>query len=99
MVLGDVDWLLGARRRDVLMSAEDATALGVKQGDDVIVSNELGSYRGSARIAPIRPRNVQIYWPEGNLLIRRGIVDPQCEMPDYNALVRIEAASSQEMSR
>jgi len=28
------------------------------------------------------------------VLIRRGIVDPQCEMPDYNALVRIEPASA-----
>jgi len=34
---------------------------------------------------------VQIYWPEGNVLIRRGVIDPACEMPDYNALVRIEA--------
>jgi molybdopterin-dependent oxidoreductase alpha subunit len=99
MVLGEVDLLLGARRRDVLMSAEDATALSVQQGDEVLVSNDLGSYRGQARIAPIRPRNVQIYWPEGNILIRRGIVDPQCEMPDYNALVRIEAASAREMNR
>jgi len=24
------------------------------------------------------------------VLIRRGIVDPACEMPDYNALVHIE---------
>jgi len=45
-------------------------------------------------IAPIRPRNVQIYWPEGNVLIRRGVVDPQCEMPDYNALVRIAPAAT-----
>ncbi len=97
MVLGEVDFLLGARRRDVLMSAEDASALSVRQGDDVIVSNQLGSYRGTVRLAPIRPRNVQVYWPEGNILIRRGIVDPQCEMPDYNALVRIEAARSSGM--
>ncbi len=92
MVHGDIDYLLGARRSDVLMSAEDAKALGVAEREDVLISNDVGSYRGRVRLAPIRPRNVQIYWPEGNVLIRRGIVDPQCEMPDYNALVRIEPA-------
>src|SRR3989441_712870 len=93
MVHGDIDYLLGARRSDVLMSAEDARALGVAEREDVLISNDVGSYRGRVRLAPIRPRNVQIYWPEGNVLIRRGIVDPQCEMPDYNALVRIEPAT------
>src|SRR5207245_5073851 len=97
MVHGDIDYLLGARRSDVLMSAEDAKALGVAEREDVLISNDVGSYRGRVRIAPIRPRNVQIYWPEGNVLIRRGIVDPQCEMPDYNALVRIVPASAPEV--
>src|SRR6267143_2014301 len=92
MIHGEVDFLFGARRSDVLMSAEDAKTLGVADQDEVLISNDLGSYRGQVHIAPIRPRNVQIYWPEGNVLIRRGIVDPRCEMPDYNALVRIEAA-------
>jgi molybdopterin-dependent oxidoreductase alpha subunit len=94
MVQGDVDLLLGARRQDVLMASADVTALGLREGDDVLVSNDLGSYRGRVRLAPIRPRNVQIYWPEGNVLIRRGILDPECEMPDYNAIVRIEPLST-----
>jgi len=92
MIQGNFDPLLGAHRQDVLMAAEDAAALNVQEGDEVRVSNDLGSLRGRIRLAPIRPRNVQIYWPEGNVLIRRGIVDPNCEMPDYNALVRIEPA-------
>src|SRR2546423_3306673 len=94
MVHGDVDFLLGARRSDVLMSAQDAKELGVADRDEVLISNDLGSYRGQVHIAPIRPRNVQIYWPEGNVLIRRGVIDPQCEMPDYNALVRIAPAAA-----
>jgi len=94
MIHGDIDYLLGARRSDVLMSAEDAKGLGIAEREDVLISNDVGSYRGRVRIAPIRPRNVQIYWPEGNVLIRRGVVDPQCEMPDYNALVRIEPAGA-----
>jgi len=98
MVQGEVDPLLGARRRDVLMSGEDAGILGVRNGEEVVVSNDMGSHRGRCRIVPIRPRNVQIYWPEGNVLIRRGVVEPQCEMPDYNALVRIAPARAAEVS-
>ena len=90
MVQGDIDPLLGARRQDVLMAPEDVDALRSREGDEVLVSNDIGKLRGRIRIAPIRPRNVQVYWPEGNVLIRRGIVDPSCEMPDYNTLVRIE---------
>ena len=98
MVQGEVDPLLGARRRDVLLSGEDAGILGVRDGEEVVVSNDMGSHRGRCRIVPIRPRNVQIYWPEGNVLIRRGVVEPQCEMPDYNALVRIAPARAAEVS-
>jgi len=94
MIQGDVDPLLGAHRRDVLMAQEDAAGLNLQEGDEVLVSNDLGSVRGTVRFAPIRPKNVQIYWPEGNVLISRGIVDPACEMPDYNSLVRIEAIRS-----
>src|SRR5947208_7364268 len=93
MVHGEVDFLLGARRSDVLMSAQDAKELGVADRDEVLISNDLGSYRGQVHIAPIRPRNVQIYWREGNVRIRRRVVGLQCEMPDYNALVRIAPAA------
>lgn len=90
MIQADVDPLLGARRTDILMSAEDASALGIRPGDPVIVSNDLGSLRGRCRLAPLRPGNVQAYWPEANHMIRRGVLDPACEMPDYNSVVRIE---------
>jgi hypothetical protein len=29
-------------------------------------------------------------WPEGNVIIRRGVVDAGGGVPDYNARVRIE---------
>ena len=34
--------------------------------------------------------NLQVHWPEGNVLIRRGITDALGGVPDYNAQVRIE---------
>jgi hypothetical protein len=39
-------------------------------------------------IAPIRPRNLQIHWPEGNVLIPHGPCD-ESGVPDYNALVEV----------
>ena len=34
--------------------------------------------------------NLQIHWPEGNVIIRRGITDPAGGVPDYNARVAVE---------
>ncbi len=93
MVQAEVDPLLGARRTDILMSAEDAAAVGVREGDPVVVGNHIGSLQGTCKIVPLRPGNVQAYWPEANVIIRRGVTDPACEMPDYNALVEIRPAT------
>jgi len=92
MVHEERDPLLGAVRDDVLLSPEDAAVLGVEEGDPLVLSNDLGTFQGHARLVPIRPRNVQLYWPESNHLLRRGVVDPACGMPDYNALVRVARA-------
>jgi molybdopterin-dependent oxidoreductase alpha subunit len=83
------DPLTGAHRGDVLMAAEDAAALGVREGEPVRISSEAGEMRCRVKVVPIRPRNVQVHWPEGNVLIRRGVSDPACGIPDYNAVVQI----------
>jgi len=44
----------------------------------------------SVRLRPIAPGNLQIMWPEGNTIIRRGVVATDGGVPDYNALVRVE---------
>ena len=41
-------------------------------------------------LAPIAPGNLQIHWPEGNIIIRIGITDPAGGVPDYNTRVRVE---------
>jgi molybdopterin-dependent oxidoreductase alpha subunit len=90
MVQRDRDPLNGARRDDVLISAADAERLGLRDGDAVVLRNECGELRGRCRIAPLAPGNVQVHWPEGNVLLRRGLCDPECGIPDYNALVALE---------
>jgi molybdopterin-dependent oxidoreductase alpha subunit len=86
----DRDPLNGARRDDVLMNEEDARRLGLADGDAVIVRSEVGELRGRCRIAPIAAGNAQAHWPEGNVLVKRGVCDPECGIPDYNAVVEIE---------
>ncbi|HEU0028367.1 MAG TPA: FdhF/YdeP family oxidoreductase [Ktedonobacterales bacterium] len=80
----------GAPRDALFISAEDAQALGVRQGDRVRVDSDNGAAMDcSVHIAKIKPRNVQAYWPECNVLIRRRVCDTRAGVPDYNATVRI----------
>lgn len=91
----DRDPLNGAFREDVLMNAEDARKLGLTDGQSIIVRSEVGEMRGKCRIAPIASGNVQAHWPEGNVLLKRGVRDSQCGIPDYNAEVEIERANNE----
>ena len=90
MVQNARDPLNGALRDDVFLSREDAERLGLADGAPLLVRGEAGSMRGRCRIVPIAPGNVQVHWPEGNALVRRGICDPECGIPDFNAWVTIE---------
>ena len=85
----DQDPLNGAHRDDVLMSAEDARRLGLTNGDAVLLRSATGEMRGRCLIAPIAAGNVQVHWPEGNVLISRGVCDPECGIPDYNTIVEV----------
>ena len=52
--------------------------------------NDLGRLEGRAFFAPIARGNLQVHWPEGNVIIPRGVVDSLGGVPDYNTRVRIE---------
>ncbi|MEK6284224.1 MAG: FdhF/YdeP family oxidoreductase [Acidobacteriota bacterium] len=93
MVHKNRDPLTGARREDVLMSKEDAGRIGVADGDEVLLTSTAGQLRGRCLIAAIAPGNLQVHWPEGNVLIERGVSDPECGMPDFNTEVEIERIS------
>lgn len=90
MVHRSLDPLTGARREDVLMSKQDAERIGVADDDRVLLTSTVGQMRGRCLIAPIAPGNVQVHWPEGNVLIERGVSDPECGIPDFNTEVAIE---------
>src|SRR5690606_28008542 len=90
MVQAERDPLTGAERDHVLMAAEDARALGLADGDAVVLRSDVGAFRGRVRVAPVKPRNLQVFWPEANPLIRRDVVEPQCGIPDFTAIVRVQ---------
>jgi molybdopterin-dependent oxidoreductase alpha subunit len=90
LVYADVDPLNGAARDAVLMSADDAASLHVIHGDRIALVNHIGRYEGRAFLAPVARGSLQIHWPEGNTIIRRGVIDPQGGVPDYSARVTVE---------
>jgi len=80
-----VDPLNGAPRDAVLMSERDASRMGLHHGQRVTLRNDLGELACSVFLAPIAPGNLQVHWPEGNIIIARGVVERDGGVPDYNA--------------
>jgi len=90
MVQRDVDPLTGARRDDILLSADDAQRLHLRAGARIRLRSACGVYEGRVRIASMKPGNIEVHWPEGNALLSAAAIDPDSMEPDYNALVTIE---------
>ncbi|MBU7586678.1 MAG: FdhF/YdeP family oxidoreductase [Nostoc sp. TH1S01] len=89
MVQERKDAITGALREAVLMNAVDAAKLKLKDGDQVILKNELGELTGRIYLAPIQRGNLQVHWPEGNVLLDKSKRSLE-GVPDYNAVVRLE---------
>jgi len=92
LIYAEVDPINGAPRDAILMNADDAAELRLLQNDCITLANETGRFQGRVFLAPIARGNLQIHWPEGNVIIPRGLVDPSGGVPDYNARVEIERA-------
>jgi molybdopterin-dependent oxidoreductase alpha subunit len=88
IIYGDKDLLNGALRDNILMALEDAQRLGLKDGDAIVLSNERGEFRGCVKIDRVKPGSLQGYWPEVNVLVPAGCLDPS-GVPDYNAIVEV----------
>ena len=82
------DPITGARRDDVIMAKEDADRLGLRNGDAIVLRNDLGEFHGRVRIDRIKPGCLQAHWPEINTIIPAGRLDPS-GVPDYNATVEV----------
>ncbi len=84
------DALTGAGRESVLIAAADAERLGLGEGSPVLLRSRFGELEAELLIAPIAPGNLQVHWPEGNVLIGPER-SAESGIPDYNARVSVEA--------
>jgi hypothetical protein len=55
----------------------------------VLVRSEHGELRARVHLAPIRPGNVQAFFPEANPLLSPVRHEPLSRVPDYNAVVEV----------
>ena len=94
MIYSETDPFNGADRYDILMSKEDADALGIQDGEAVVAYNRNGVFHGRLKRADIAPGNVGVYWPEGNVLFPKGVYDSYAGIPEYNAAVIVEKAET-----
>jgi predicted molibdopterin-dependent oxidoreductase YjgC len=90
LIYAEIDPLNGAPRDAVLINPDDAAEAHLVQGDRVALVNGAGRYEASVFLAPIARGNLQVHWPEGNVIIHRDIIEPLGGVPDYTATVRVE---------
>ena len=89
MIQREVDPLTGARRDEVLISADDIRSLLLEDGAAVVLTSPNGTFRGRLKAAPIRSGNLEVHWPEANTLLSATAIDPDSMEPDYNAAVTV----------
>jgi molybdopterin-dependent oxidoreductase alpha subunit len=94
LIYDEVDPLTGAERDAVFMNPEDAAELHLRDRDRVALVNDLGRLEGRVFFAPIARGNLQVHWPEANVIIRRGVVETLGGVPDYNAQATVEKLPS-----
>jgi molybdopterin-dependent oxidoreductase alpha subunit len=90
MVQRDIDPLTGAARDEVLIALEDLDRVRMRPGESVRLRSSSGTFDGRLRVAPIRPGNLEVHWPEGNILLSGSAIDLDSMEPDYNAVVVLE---------
>ena len=90
MVQRDKDPLTGHRREAVFMNPSDAQLEGLVDGDRIALVGDHGRFEGAVATAAIAPGNLQVHWPEAQVLIDRNRRSPEAGIPDYNAVVTIE---------
>jgi predicted molibdopterin-dependent oxidoreductase YjgC len=86
VVYDEEDLYRGNAGRDVvMMSAADAAALGVAEGERVVVESDSGAMVLRVAVVDIRAGNLAAYYPEANALVTRRI-DPRSKTPAFKSV-------------
>lgn len=99
MIFGERDGATGGERYDVFINPADARRLNIEEGEAVVLHNANGTFKGRARYADVHPGNLQVFWPEGNVLITKGVYEKEAGVPEYQAVVTLEKASDYEAQK
>ncbi|GAB7387161.1 FdhF/YdeP family oxidoreductase [Bacillaceae bacterium] len=94
MIFSEKDPFNGADRYDVLIHPQDAAELQIREGEAIVVYNQHGTFHGRAKFANVKPGNIEVYWPEGNVLIPKGVYEKYSGIPEYNTAVIVEKAET-----
>jgi molybdopterin-dependent oxidoreductase alpha subunit len=86
MVHEDIDGCTAASRDGVMMNPLDAHRLGLLSGDHVRLHNDFGTYDGSVFLAPVTAGTLEVYWPEGNVLVDPAARSPLAKIPAYKEI-------------
>lgn len=94
MIYNETDSFNAADRYDVLINAEDAADLNVSEGEAIVLFNQYGYFHGRAKFADTKRGNLLLFWPEGNVLIPKGVYEEYAGIPEYNTAVIVEKAET-----
>ncbi|HYL68205.1 MAG TPA: FdhF/YdeP family oxidoreductase [Candidatus Limnocylindria bacterium] len=94
LIHGSRDPITGAERDAIFMASEDAERLGLRESDPIVLRNDRGEFHGRVKIDRIKPGCIQGHWPEVNVLVPAGCLDPS-GVPDYNAVVEVVSVGRQ----
>jgi molybdopterin-dependent oxidoreductase alpha subunit len=83
MSFRDLEPLSATRRHEVILSEADMKALQLKTGDLVKVRSAIGELEAAVKPGRVRSQTVIAHWPESNILIQRGQLDPECGIPAF----------------
>jgi molybdopterin-dependent oxidoreductase alpha subunit len=91
MVHASVDPLTGAGRDAVYIDRADAAALGLTEGDPLLLHSAVGEFRGVAHLVALPSGSLQVHWPESNALLPGSPEDrePGSGIPSYQAVVEV----------
>ncbi|MBY0121386.1 FdhF/YdeP family oxidoreductase [Bacillus sp. S/N-304-OC-R1] len=94
MIYSETDPFNGADRYDILMSSVDAEKLNIKEGEAVVAYNGFGTLQGRAKFENVKSGNIAVFWPEGNVLLPKGVYEKYAEIPEYNTTIILEKAET-----
>ena len=93
MIQREIDPLTGAPRDAIFISETDLRRQGLAAGARVTLRSASGAFTGRLFPAPMTPGNLEVHWPEGNVLLSPDAIDPESMEPDYNARVILSASA------